>query len=367
MSEELTTVEKEIVEYVETKLGEEDTKYIELYEFGKKLGRDRLVIVLEQLGYTVKWYSDYLFEIERKNKKEAEKMSIINLKEGERKELGKLGLLDLGGKENFGFGVIAGENNDSLHKFSGNDMLLSYNGIKLLRAMESYASLKNYPFNMHISCAGIQYPEGYYVEDDNFKEEDGPNVKEVKIINTLNSVFKDYAFIVSTISGYSVELFTIAKWCTKNDKLYFVSVYDEDDIELVKEEKLYNTIILPKGKFENEAEFLALDCQVMLKYPEKNVVIDDITTLDGTSLQEKLFSMVFKDKLENELKAEFDKPCESDLSRIMEYVVSKVLNGESWGFLSYPQKFNFEYNDVEKYVIVSYEYNENIHQIKIVY
>ena len=367
MSEELTTVEKEIVEYVETKLGEEDTKYIELYEFGKKLGRDRLVIVLEQLGYTVKWYSDYLFEIERKNKKEAEKMSIINLKEGERKELGKLGLLDLGGEENWGFGVIAGEDNDSLHKFSGNDML-SYNGIKLLRAMESYASLKNYPFNMHISCAGIQYPEGYYVEDDNFKEEDGPDVKGVKIIDTLNSVFKDYAFIVSTISEYSVELATIAKWCAKNDKLYFVSVYDEDDIELVKEEKLYNTIILPKGKFENEAEFLALDCYVALKYPDKNIEIDDeITTLDGISLKEKIFSIMFKDKLEDELKKEFGEPSENYLPKITEFVVSKVVNGILGKPFEYPQKFNFEYNNVEKYVIVSYEYNENIHQIKIVY
>ena len=194
----------------------------------------------------------------------------------------KIGLLDLGGT-NEPFWVQT--ENDIQNKVG-----LSYNGMKLLKTVVSYLSRKGFIVPIYVVGAKIEYGKGYHVEDKNYVESDDYPVRVEKILKTLDGYFQDCNFIISTMNEFTTEIVTIAEWCDKHEKLYFVSVYDEGDIELMKEDGWKNVVIIARDELTYESELLAVDCAIAIQTKKEYIINKTITTTDGIPLKNKLFS-----------------------------------------------------------------------------
>ena len=229
--------------------------------------------------------------------------------------IGKIGLLDLGGT-NEPFWVQT--ENDIQNKVGS-----SYNGMKLLKTVVSYLSRKGFIVPIYVVGAKIEYGKGYHVEDKNYVESDDYPVRVEKILKTLDGYFQDCNFIISTMNEFTTEIVTIAEWCDKHEKLYFVSVYDEGDIDLIKEEGLKNVVIMARDELTYESELLAVDCAIAIQTKKEYIINETITTTDGIPLKNKLFS-------KGKIKEEEIKMLEKEKWEIKK-VIEEYLNGRNEG------------------------------------
>lgn len=188
----------------------------------------------------------------------------------------KIGLLDLGGNEN----------------------KLSYQGKELFEVLKMYASFKNYPFDLTVFGAGIEYGQGFCVEDKGYVESDDYEVMEEKIYKALDRSFKNIDFIVSTVIGFSLEFDTIAEWCRLNNKIYFITMLDED-IPILNEDKnkYSNVILFPSPCIPYEVELLAMDCYSMINYGKNIQTIEISKHLKIENNSKENFIIISNDQL----------------------------------------------------------------------
>lgn len=281
-------------------------------------------------------------------------------------------LIDLERKSKFN---IFSNLNNEIPNFSRK--ILSTEGNKLLAQLFSYADKMEQLLS--ISTIGFDTSELPINEFNKIMQEELDYI--IKFHNT-------FTFVISTTNYNSIELHSIAKWAEENDKLYFVSITNEEDYNKLALYKFPNVIACKSGEFVYDAEIIVADIFHIFKEPQFDRYVDDIAgkykTLSGESLNSKLYAIFFKNVLVNKIFNIFAKhPVDIfsdksgqypmtivDYHEIIKNILEYTLQPFTKYFYAYPQKFTLSYNlipnlDEEESISISFKIDDHENIIKI--
>lgn len=238
--------------------------------------------------------------------------------------------------------------NNELPNFS--KKILSSEANKLLEQLFFYANEKNEILTINtIGINTLKIPTNEFSKT--MKEE----------LRYISQFYNKFTFVISTTNYNSMELHSIAKWSEENDKLYFVSIKNEEEYNQLVLNKFNNVIVLKSSKFPYEAEAIAVDIHHMFIHSEFVMYINDIienyNTLSGETLNSKLYALFFKNILESEIlniinnhsfqmfnnKTSQYSMNISDYHEIIKSILNYTLLPFNKYFYIYPAKFDLSY------------------------
>lgn len=258
-------------------------------------------------------------------------------------------LIDFEGKSDFQvFSILDGP----FPKMDGKG--LSRDAEKILDAMFSFAYIKNRTFEIATIGIDMFHSTDTY-KDDLFEKLD-------KLLETKNT----FSFVIGTINHYSDTVDIVGRWAEKNDKIYFISLENEEDLENIQKKRYPNIVALKSGRFVYEAEAMIIDlhCLFFNELPS-NMKIENVAretkTVNGELLSEKIFNILFKSELVFYLKNGISYyPITTDnYQDVAKIVLTRTLHPMNEYFRMRPTSFRLNYLEVPN--------NNNKYDLSLVY